>query len=132
MANPASKNIYIEYALDQKLKISVPSTKTKVHTCGWLLEETIQKLKQVNPTNKQFENIVALQTTDDQFAIDHWLTLPQKSISILKDGIVLKPFYKQESGSKDINGKVSLEDFVVETKLGFGAFSNVYLGTCIL
>lgn len=122
------KNIYIQYTPDLTISILVPSEKSKELTCGWLLKEANERLKEIDPKVKQYERILALQTVDGKFAVDYWLTLPERSLSIIKDGTVLKAFYQQEVRSKSEEGKISLENFVIESQIGKGAFSNVYLG----
>ena len=124
MASPAFKEILIQHQPEQLVTIVVPFLKTKEHTCGWLLQEAKRKLQKAFPS-ENFENMVALQTLKGEYAVDHWLTHPNKSLSVIKDGTILKPFYKQEVNPFE---KVSLESFIIETKLGYGAFSNVYLG----
>lgn len=127
MSTPCFKNIFVQNESGQCIKIAVPVLKTKLHTCGWLLQEAKQKLQEAFPP-ENYENAVTLQTVNREYAVDHWLTLPKKSLSVIKDGTVLKLFYKQEDGSTNQFEKVTLDSFIIETKLGYGAFSNVYLG----
>lgn len=128
MTIPNTKSVSIQYGSEVKIKISFPATKSRDHTCAWLLDEAIRQLKQTYPNEKNFDNVVALQTVNGEFAVDHWLTMPRKNLSILRDETVLKPFFSQDISSDDASCKVSLDSFIIETKLGYGAFSNVYLG----
>lgn len=128
------KTIYIENQYGPKLEVTLSTQFIKEQTCKWLLEELKSKLKQICSSEKlpEIDRIVALQTTDAQYAVDQWLTLPHKSANILENGTILKPFYKQSSNTKKNSTKISLDDFIIETKLGYGAFSNVYLGNLLL
>ena len=124
--------LFIVLSPSKQVKLEIPSDKTKELTCHWLLEEAIAKLKQEFPEEEKIDDIVALCTVNHEFAVDHWLTFHYKNISILRNGTILKPFYKQSVPSKEerdlFNSKVTLNDFIVEIQLGYGAFSNVYLG----
>ena len=127
MSAPVFKTILVQYQPKLHINISVPSSKSKEYSCRWLLQEAKRKLKKAFPS-ENFEDVVALQTLKGEYAVDLWLTLPNKSLSVIKDGTILKPFYKQDEDSTNQFEKVSLESFIIETKLGYGAFSTVYLG----
>lgn len=122
--------IYIQNGAKGRIEIAFPSEKAHELTCHWLLEQTVSKLKQVFPDQENFDNIATLCTVSREYAVDHWLNFPYRSISVLKSGTVLYPFYRQTSKAKEDGStkKISLDDFSVEIKLGFGAFSKVYLG----
>lgn len=138
MLNFNQKIIFIQHTTGSKVKISIPLQRIKQqeYTSQWLLKEAIMALKRQFPKEAAtFDNIVALQTTNNKYAIDHCLCSPKNSISFLADGIILIPFYKQvktQGGKNDdsdiASSQVTIDDFVVVTKLGYGAFSNVYLG----
>lgn len=121
------KAIYVQHGLNTAVKLVVPADRGDHLTTQWLFNETIKELKAKFPTETCFDNVVALQTANNNFAIDYWLTQPNKPISVLKNETILKPFFKQPN-IKSSSGKVSLDDFIIETRLGYGAFSRVYLG----
>lgn len=129
MAMPSSRRFIIELYPGETLEISIKEDAIKAYSCQRLLQDVITKAKATYPTEcKKFDEIVTLQTIVREFAVDHWLNHPNKSVSMIKDKKVLKPFYRQRIRDE---GKISLDHFIIETKLGQGAFSTVYLGTSV-
>lgn len=131
MAISTQKTIYLQHTTHSSFKILIPKDKEAELTAGWLLNEAINLLKEAFPKERKFSDIVALQTVNRDYGIDHWLSFPHKSLEILRDQTKLRPFYKQQTKSKSGSNKVCLDDFILEAKLGFGAFSNVYLGIAV-
>lgn len=97
-------------------------------TCSWLVSEAMsqlahEKLLQLDPRRP----IVSLQTVDHLISLDYWLSCPGKSISVLKDGLVLTPFYG-DNNYKIQGQKINLNYFHIVKLIGSGGFSKVYLG----
>lgn len=126
MSEATKHIIYIKFDSKQAIKVAIPFDRLKSLTSQWLLSETITRLKKKFPEETRLNNIVALQTVKANHAIDYCLCSPDKSLDFLLNGTVLKPFYKQKKTTDET--KISLDDFVIETKLGNGSFANVYLG----
>lgn len=137
MTIPADKVINIQHSNNEVVQIMIPADKAKELTCYWLLQQAISKLKEKFPQEVNFDDIVTLCTVTRDYAVDHWLTFHYRNLSVLKSGTTLKPFYKQKSEeakslADDDFKKVTLDDFIVEIKLGYGAFSKVFLGKKLL
>lgn len=121
--------LYIQHTDGSNVQICFPAEKSKELTCHWLVEQAIMKLKEAFPEGEGLSSIVALQTVYREYAVDHWLSIPYRNLSILRDGTMLKPYYRPAKKVDTHSTKVSLDDFIIETKLGYGAFSSVYLGS---
>jgi len=68
-----------------------------------------------------------LQTVDGIITLDYWLSELQRSVSVLRDGTVLKPFYSDTS-LRMAKEKISLQHFQMLKLIGTGGTSKVYLG----
>lgn len=133
-SDPENKitTVFIHYGVNSKVEIKIPENLQKHLTCAWLLEETINKIKKAGgDLNLRDENatIVTLKTKNNDYAVDHLLNDPKQDLRFLRGGTILEPYYGVNTRCLDEFGnKVELSDFEIETKLGYGAFSNVYLG----
>lgn len=97
-------------------------------TCGWLVSETIRQFTDLGLSEmNSMGTIVTLQTADGIITLDYWLSELERSVSVLKDGTVLKPFYGDPKYTIN-DQKVSLEYFQILKLLGTGGSSKVYLG----
>jgi len=122
-----TKNIFVEAKDGTKVDIKFEVSEQENLTCGWLLSETIRQFtKKRLPDISESNNMVMLQTVDGIITLDYWLSDPERSVSVLKDGTILKPFY----GNPDcqINKqKVTINDFHLLKLIGIGGTSKVYL-----
>lgn len=124
--------VQIQYDGDSTLEIKIPEDCKKSLTCQWLLDEATREINK-SPTNlnllEESKSIVTLKTKNNNYAVDHLLNNPTQSLQFLKTGTVLQPYYgSTEESLEEFDNKVELNDFDIETKLGHGAFSTVYLG----
>ena len=121
------KTVFIRLEDGSQVKVSFDVAQQDKLTCEWLVSEAIsqlaqEKLLKLDPRRP----IVALQTLDHLIPLDYWLSCPGKSISVLKDGIVLTPFYG-DNNFKIQGQKVNLGFFHIVKLIGSGGFSKVYL-----
>lgn len=125
-------SVFIQYNKTQQIEIKIPQNLQDSLTCGWLLEETIKKMTKVldeSPKPDEATGIATLRTKNCDFAVDFLLNDEKRSLNFLKDKTILEPYYGHNLRSTDeFESKLGLDDFEIETKLGYGAFSNVYLG----
>ena len=84
-------------------------------TCGWLLSEVIRMFPSINP-------IVGLKSLERADVIDVWLQEFDRSLNILKHGMILTPIIGQS-----IPSALSLAWFDPISMIGKGGFSQVYL-----
>ena len=115
-----------------QIAIRFDSLEEECLTCGWLVSETIRKFEKMNVAGAKSNNsIIALQTVDSTITLDYWLSDTHRSISPLKDGTILKPFYS-DSNFKIAKQKVNLNYFYILKLLGTGGTSKVFLGIPII
>lgn len=128
-----SRTIIVEYEEGRAIKISIPSSNKETLTCQWLFSEAIAKIREdARKRNIKIDTskIIALKTKNLMILVDYWLSLPEKSLSVLEDGLVLVPVYgfsRQVSEQKDFS-QLSREDFLYEEQIGKGGFAQVFLG----
>lgn len=124
--------LIVEFGKNSKIEIKIPEKFSRQLTCEWLLDEAIAKINEKSTIKTIQENeksLVALKTKNKDFAVDYLLSDPKRSLQFLKDGTILEPYYGIDARPLDeFQFKVELEDFEIETMLGHGAFSTVYLG----
>ena len=122
------KTIFIQADSGERVPLKIDISEEQNLTCGWLISETIRVLSKRNLLNLQPNKpIVSLQTLDDIVTLDYWLADLERPVSILKEGVILKPFY----GNLDYqvtNQKINLKYFHILKLIGAGGFSKVYLG----
>ncbi len=121
------KNVFIRLENGAQVKVSFEVALQDKLTCEWLVSEAIsqlaqEKLLKLDPRRP----IVALQTLDHLIPLDYYLSCPGKSISVLKEGMVLTPFYG-DNNYKIQGQKVNLSFFHIVKMIGSGGFSKVYL-----
>jgi len=122
------KIIYIEADNKKRVQISFEIAEEDNLTCGWLVSETIRQFANHNlqePYPKR--PIVALQTLDNIVTLDYWLSDLERSVRVLPDRMILKPFYGNTEYSIT-NQKINLSYFHILKLIGTGGFSKVYLG----
>jgi len=122
------KTIFIQADNKQRVQITFEISDEDNLTCGWLVSETIRQFAN-NNIQEPYPNrpIVALQTLDNIITLDYWLSESERSVSVLKDRMVLKPYY----GDNDYlitTQKINLQFFHILKVIGTGGFSKVYLG----
>lgn len=128
-----SHTVLVEYGEDLVVKVSFPATEKGLLTCQWLVNETIIKIKEdVRRRNTKFDlaNFVGLKTKNKISSLDYWLTLPNKSLSVFEEGLILLPVFavpKKPRELKEAN-QFTKNDFVYELQIGRGGFADVYLG----
>lgn len=125
--NDGEKTIYIEADNKKRVQITFEISDEDNLTCGWLVSETIRQFANKN-IQEPYPNrpIVALQTLDNIITLDYWLSESERSVSVLRDKMVLKPFY----GDNDYlitDQKINLQYFRILKVIGTGGFSKVYL-----
>ena len=87
-----------------KINILIKLSEQENLTCEWLVGEAMKKLAEHNLLKLDPNRpIVALQTLDKHIALDYWLSIPGRSISKLKDGLVLRPFYGDNKYNLKLN-----------------------------
>ena len=126
------KTIFIEADNGQRVKVSFQTSEEDSLTCGWLVSETIRQF--ANQNIQEFSSnrpIIALQTLENNITLDYWLSDVNRSVSVLKDGMILKPFYGNNQFVV-MNEKIGLEYFHLLKLIGSGGFSKVYLGNSAL
>ena len=139
MGNPTNYKIRVEINFLGKLTTAMVFERKKASqlTCGWLLEETRRNLMKADLAGRyspEISKIIALSTAPRSIALDYWLTLPEKDLSILPYKIQLEPVIAQESrknidkGPNTKPNKNYLKEFEIYGLLGQGAFAKVYLG----
>jgi len=74
--------------------------------------------------------MVMLETLDGIITLDYWLSDPERSVAVLKDGTVLRPVYSDPAFLID-KQKVTINHFHILKLLGVGGTSKVYLGNWI-
>ena len=122
------RTIFIEAEDNVKVQVDFPIEEQDNLTCEWLTSEAINKLAQNNLLNLDPKHpIIALQTIDNSITLDYWLSCSGRSLSVLKEGTILKPFYG-DNAYKIENQKISLDYFHNIKLIGAGGFSKVYLG----
>ena len=130
--NDSDQKIIIEHSYGIQFDITFPCKGKDQLTCGWLLQQVIKQLKNIAAMHAFTRNpndIIALRTKNCEYAVDHLLADPSRTLDFLKENTILHPYYgPNDQESKEYGIKVSLDNFEVETKLGHGAFSQVYLG----
>ena len=127
-SHKAYKTLYIEVEDGVKVPLKIDLAEQNHLTCGWLVSEAVKVLAQNNLFKLDPNHpIMALQTVDKLLTLDYWLSIPERPISVLKEGLVLKPFYGDNS-YKIEGQKLSLSYFDCIKLLGSGGFSKVYLG----
>ena len=122
------KTIFIQADNKQRVQITFEISDEDNLTCGWLVSETIRQFAN-NNIQEPYPNrpIVALQTLDNIITLDYWLSESERNVSVLKDNMVLKPYY----GDNDYlitTQKINLQFFNILKVIGTGGFSKVYLG----
>ena len=120
--------IFVESDTGKRIKIEIPIDEEHNLTCGWLVSETIRQFAKNQMGNIQANKpLVLLQTLNNIITLDYWLSDLERPVSVLKDGLVLKPFYanmKYKIGRQKIN----MSYFYIIKLIGAGGFSKVYLG----
>jgi len=130
LANMVS--VFIDCKGTEMIEIKIPDNLLCQLTSEWLLQETVKRIRAKEELQagqaRENGNIIALRTKSKSFAIDNLLSDPKSSLGFLKNRTVLEPYYCVDMRPLDEFGfKVELEDFEIETKLGQGAFSTVFL-----
>lgn len=126
-------SVIIEYQVDKRIEIKIPENLLSQLTSEWLLKEAMKRMQAKGEstcnTFQEGGSLIALKTKSKSFAVDYLLSDPKSSLQFLKNGTVLEPYYCVDTRQLDeFRFKVELEDFEIETILGQGAFSAVYLG----
>jgi len=128
-----TKMVFLELKNKKTFEIQFKIKEENALTVGWLLSEAIRKMKEYyDSKNLNLANeaqILYLTSVDKNYNLDHWLTFLYRSISVLRDGQTLTPFYG------DINyeihektEKIDLNYFHFQKIIGVGGFSQVILG----
>lgn len=137
-AEQKSENtIQIEINFKNKFltKVSIDRNKAAELTTDWLLYKVKQNFKVADNRGQfttEISRIVALKTTSKSIALDYWLTLPGKDLSVMPDKVQLKTVISNRDIPSEDNldnktRKYGLKDFEICGLLGQGAFAKVYL-----
>ena len=123
-----TKHIFVEAKDGTRIDIKFDVSEQENLTCGWLLSETIREFtKRRLPDLNNATSMVMLETVDGIITLDYWLSDPERSVSVLKDGTVLKPVYSDPAFQIG-KQKVTINHFHILKLLGIGGTSKVYLG----
>lgn len=133
------KRIILEYNAEINVTLFIKKSDLSKLSCEWLLEEAKREFKEI-AAKKQVKidvsTIVALRTKLGNHLIDYCLTLPEKTLAMLQDGVMLVPYFnKHPKGSQPQKNEgdipqAQLKDFEFLAFLGKGGFGRVYLGKC--
>lgn len=128
-----TKTVFLELKNKKTLEIQINVSEEKELTVGWLLSESLRKMKEYyDSKNSLFPNeneILFLTSKDKNCNLDHWLTFMNRSISLLKDGQILTPFLSDFSfKTNEAMEKINLNYFHFVKIIGLGGFSTVILG----
>lgn len=129
---PEFKNINVIFEQSIQISITIPIKEEHKLTCAWLRQEIADRVNedlQMRPGKKPLCSELTLQAMPQNLLLDYWLSLPNKTVSVLEDDQTLyaKPVQaSKQSPVKSTN--VSLQNFDILSKIGWGGFSTVYLG----
>jgi len=125
----STKSIFVQSGEGKTIRITILISEEQNLTCGWLVSETIRHFSKIGVSTIPQANtpLVSLQTVDGIITLDYWLSDLERSVSVLQDGIMLKPFYGNLK-YRVTNQKISLKYFHILKLIGTGGFSKVYLG----
>ena len=100
--------------------------RARIHMTNWLIEEG-KKLLEAEATRLgkaiDVKSILGFRTANQDLSVDYWLSLPNKSIDILEENVILIPYFKIDAPKNSF----SLNDFEVIKEIGKGAFATAYL-----
>lgn len=118
--------ISIKHSTLPLIQIKISPQDLPTFTCGKLLDlakELVADRTSSQSLEPKAEDITQLITQDRCLSIDYWLTLKEKPVSELPNGILLTTYTKKER-----NNPICIDDFECLAKIGTGAFASVYLG----
>ena len=121
------RNINVIFEQSVQLQISIPCKEEHKITCVWLRQEISKRINQelqMRPGMKPLSTELILETMPRNILLDYWLSLPQKTVFLLEEGQTLFARRAQpakQSGLSRTN--VSLKDFEILSKIGWGGFS---------
>lgn len=122
--------ITVEIENNSHIQIIIPRERLEALTCAWLLYETVRRTEELHKgedTKKEGLDLLALKTKTKDYAVDCLLNDSERTLEFLNDGTVLETYYGKKV-PEELETKVGLKDFHIETKLGSGSYSGVYLG----
>mgnify|MGYP000954234401 CR=1 FL=1 len=128
-AHANSERRFIIYHKNTKIILNVSESELPNLKISWLINEASSQLNNVLGTKayvQELSAMVSLTTSEEDLTIDYFLTVPQLPLSLIPDGVVLKPYLTQELSKVD--RKPAFEDFEFLTILGRGGSSTVFLG----
>lgn len=123
------KAIFVEYDSEIRVEILFMENEEDL-TVGWLMSETLRKVTEYarkNNLQRDLSNMVALKTKDKRYAIDYWLSNNDRNILLLKDRMVLVPYFSDDR-YKVTDQKITIDYFEILKLIGEGGFSKVYMG----
>lgn len=129
------KLVIVELEGLNEIRLLIDKEEQNMLTCEWLLNTVKEKIIENNSKSEQkidVSKIIALKTKARKLAIDYWLTLSNKDLSVLEDTLVLLPYYATEIVSHGNTHKPSIQDYQIEAKIGNGGFASVYLGIILM
>jgi hypothetical protein len=150
MQSNVKKIVYIEVERTKRLLVNVNLHEEEDLTVGWLFSEALRvvekyfvhkkaldhdllkrakRISLVDQDNYDNRVMVALETINNNFTLDYWLTCYEKELKRLDDGITLRPVWHYPDVTRPrLGSQSSIEDFFVKGMIGGGGFSKVLLG----
>ena len=125
-------NISLVIMFDMETKITIDFKKAAAGhlTCEWLVTEALNRVLERGPNSRVMQSIpnyIGLKTRDGNLAIDYWLTLPQKTLTVFENSMVLVPIYKREHPYRPKGEKICVEDFEYARMICETKFSKIFL-----
>eukprot|EP00331_Platyophrya_macrostoma_P025114 CAMPEP_0176451944 /NCGR_PEP_ID=MMETSP0127-20121128/28192_1 /TAXON_ID=938130 /ORGANISM="Platyophrya macrostoma, Strain WH" /LENGTH=490 /DNA_ID=CAMNT_0017840205 /DNA_START=87 /DNA_END=1559 /DNA_ORIENTATION=- len=127
------RNVVVEYLPNESfsLALNCGEIATADNTTK-LLHKVIEKLNSMNSTKPlpiNISSIVSLETKNKDLKTDYLLSLPNKSLDFVVEGMTLVPYFAKATSTSEssTSTQTSLEDYEFLATVGKGGFATVFL-----